>query len=93
MGAKNLACKNVLFSESLTTSENHREPPLGPSERMKPRYTLAELLATAPLELDQTPEMIEWDRMPAVGREWPNPGWDEDPSSPIEHGELGPVAP
>jgi len=54
---------------------------------MKPRYTLAELLATAPPELNPTPEMIEWDRMPAVGREWPNPGWDEDPSSPSEHAE------
>jgi hypothetical protein len=23
-----------------------------------------------------------WDEMPAVGREWPNPGWDEPPIQP-----------
>ena len=47
----------------------------------KPKYTLEELLAACRPELADAPEIVEWDRMPAVGREWPNPGWDDAPAS------------
>jgi hypothetical protein len=49
----------------------------GVNAMRKPKYTLAELLAATPPEAFRSPEALEWDRMPAMGREWPNPGWDE----------------
>lgn len=53
---------------------------MGPLKKTK--YTLQELLAETPPDLVNNPEIIEWDRMPAVGCEWPNPGWDEVATSP-----------
>lgn len=41
------------------------------------RHTLKELLAATPADAWNMPEIIAWDRMPAVGREWPNDGWDK----------------
>lgn len=49
------------------------------------KYTLAELIASTSCEFDMSPEMVEWDRMPAVGREWPSAGWD---ALPIEQNAI-----
>lgn len=52
------------------------------NKRVKP--TLEELLAATPPEAFHPDEMIKWERAPAVGREWPNKGWDELPNGRIE---------
>lgn len=43
----------------------------------KRKRTLDELVAATPPDQFRTPESIAWLATPAVGREWPNPGWDE----------------
>ncbi|NGY05622.1 hypothetical protein [Solimonas terrae] len=45
----------------------------------KRNKSLDELLKVSRRKLQRTPDMIEWERMPAVGREWPNQGWDDTP--------------
>lgn len=47
--------------------------------RKNAKLTLADLLASTPPRSKLTPEELAWDRMPAMGREWPNEGWDNMP--------------
>lgn len=47
------------------------------TKRSPAKHTLEELLASTPTEAWNTSETAAWDLMPAVGREWPNEGWDE----------------
>lgn len=42
--------------------------------------TLEQLLAATPAAVMRSSEALEWERMPAVGREWPNEGWDTPPA-------------
>lgn len=42
------------------------------------KQTLEEIIKTTPPEAwKRTPEDDEWLNAPPVGREWPNPGWDD----------------